>query len=411
MDADLRALTSRPWAIDPAHGCAFLQALGDVITARNAGAKPTKRSELVAATDSSGTRTLNMSGPMLHKPPAWLAEWGIDHTDTLGLAAQVAQADADPSVKSIVIHADTPGGMVGGVPELADAISATRKRVEVRVDGMLASAGVWAASGADSITATRSSEVGSIGVYTVRVDNSEALASRGLKVYLVSSGGVKGGGADGKVTPDMLAEDARIIGQLRDQFVAAVNAGRGRDLSDRATGAMWLASDAQRIGLIDKVTNAGSPVTEEPTMDLNPLAALAAKHPTKAGDILAMAAAGKTDAEIASHLAEAHRADEIAAAHKTAEEATAKVAALAAELKAAQEAKDALAAEIVGLKEKLGKSDKSKADLESLRKGAAPDPGHDNTVSAKLTKEQFANLTPEARAKHVATHGVHSVTN
>jgi ClpP class serine protease len=86
--------------------------------------------------------------------------------------------------------------MVGGIHELSDAITNARKPVAVNVDGMLASAGVWAAAGADSISATRSSEIGSIGVYTVRVDRSQALQNAGIRVHLVSSGGVKGG-ADG----------------------------------------------------------------------------------------------------------------------------------------------------------------------------------------------------------------------
>jgi ClpP class serine protease len=410
MDADLRALTSRPWAIDPAHGCAFVESLADIVRARSAGAAPKPRAEVVSASDVAGVRTLSMSGPMLFKPPAWLAEWGIDYTDTLALTDKLKQADADPSVKSIVIDADTPGGMVGGVPELGDAIAGMKKRVDVRVDGMLASAGVWAASQADSISATRSSEIGSIGVYTVRVDTSQALADRGIKVYLISSGGTKGGGADGKVTPDMLAEDARIIGQLRDQFVSAVNTGRGRDLSSRATGAMWLAGDAQRIGLIDTVTQAGSPVTEEPAMDLAPIAALAASHPTKAGEILALAAAGKTDAEIAAHLAEATRADEVAAAKAATAEATARADKLAAELKTEQDAKTALAAELETVKAALSAAGKSKSDLEALRLGAAADPGTDITASSKLTKEQFAALTPDARAAHIARHGVDSIT-
>jgi ClpP class serine protease len=307
----------------------------------------------------------------------------------------VQAADADPSVKSIVIHADTPGGMVGGVPELADAIANARKPVEVRVNGMLASAGVWAAAGADTITATRSSEIGSIGVYTVRVDTSQALADKGIKVHLVSSGGVKGAGADGRVTAELLAEDARIVGQLRDAFVSAVSAGRGRDLSARATGQVWLAADAQRIG------GASPSDTTEESMDLSPLAALAAKHPTKAADILKLAADGKTDAEIAQAMDAAAHADEIAAAKLAVTEASAKADKAAADLKAEQDKSAALAAEVAELKDKLAAAEKSKGKIDQLAKTAAKDPGDNSQVAPQeITRAEYER-NPAAYADRI----------
>lgn len=394
MDADLRALTCRPWAIDPAHGCAFVESLADIIRAKNAGAKPEKQTASQPVADAGGVRVLSMSGPMLHRPPAWLADFGVEYTDTLGLATEIAKADADPSVKSILIRADTPGGMVGGVPELADAISGAKKQVTVQVDGMLASAGVWAAAGADNITATRSSEIGSIGVYTVRVDTSQALADKGIRVHLISSGGVKGAGADGRVTPELIAEESRIVGQLRDQFVAAVSAGRGRDLSERATGQIWLANDAQRIGLIDTVSGGlpASDPTPEDSMDLSPLAALAAKHPTKAAQILQLAADGKTNDEIAAALADQARADEVAAAQKQAAEFKEAADKAAADLKAEREAHEKTKAEIVELKAKLAAADKSDGKLQALKEGAGQDPGHDEGAGElpKFTRQQAA---------------------
>lgn len=406
MEAGVRALFARPWAIEPAHGTAFIESLVGAESARQAGAQPVKRtaSAIVVNGDPS-VRVLSMVGPMLHKPPAWLAELGMEYVDTLGLADAITAADADPSVKSIKINADTPGGMVGGIHELADAITKSKKPVCVAVDGMLASAGVWAAAGADAITATRSSEIGSIGVYTVRVDRTQAMANAGIKVHLVSSGGVKGGGADGRVTDAMLAEDARIVGQLRDEFVSSISAGRGRDLSARATGQMWLANDAQRIGLIDTITGCESadPVQlQEETMDLSPLAALAAKYPAKACEILNLAAAGKTDGEIALALAEQVKADELAAAKVAAEIATAELAKAADALKAEQDAHAATKAE-------LAKIQATAKDLVVLA-DAAVDPGPDAKHEGEMTKAKFAALSPTERAVYLQTHPISSIT-
>lgn len=404
MDAEARAFFSRPWAIEPIHGSAFVASLAECIAARRAGAKSEAPAAPKPKPDANGVRVLSMRGPMLHRPPAWVAEFGIEHTDTLGLAAQIQAADADASVKSISIDADTPGGMVGGVPELADAIRTARKPVAVTVDGMLASAGVWAVAHADTITASRSSEIGSIGVYTVRVDKSKMLEDAGIKLHLVSSGGVKGGGADGRVTPDMLAEDARIVGQIRDDFVREISAGRGRDLAARATGHIWLAADAQRIGLIDTITGAAVPdaaETREDSMDLNPLAALAAKHPTKAGEILKLAAEGKTDSEIAMAMESAAHADALAAAEKQATDAKALADKHAADLKAEQDKSAALTAEVADLKGKLEASEKAHGKIKALGDTAAKDPGDGVVTSKAITKAEY-DKNPREYAKGLA---------
>jgi ClpP class serine protease len=305
MDAIVRSLFARPWAIEPTHGAAFMDSLFGALSVASAGAEPERKAEVAPVADVSGVRVLSMRGPMIHRPPSFLADIGLEYTDTLGLTAQVQAADADPAVSEIIIEADTPGGMVGGVPELADAIAGTSKPLHVRVDGQLASAGVWAAAHADTITATRSSEIGSIGVYKILVDTTARQAMAGINVHLVSCGGVKGAGADGRVTPELLAEDARAVGQLKDAFVSAVSAGRGFDASSRGTGQIWLAEDAKSLHLIDKITGE---TPKESGMDLKQFAALAAAHPNISAADLAALCDGKTDAEISAALADRARA-------------------------------------------------------------------------------------------------------
>lgn len=399
MHADARALFARPWAIAPEHGAAFCESILAAMDARAAGGEaPAKRDDKPAAT-TAGVRILAMNGPMLHRPPAWLADWGIEHTDTLDLAAQVKAADADPAVSSIVIRADTPGGMVGGVPELAEAIAGASKPVRVEVDGMLASAGVWAASGADEIVATRSSEIGSIGVYTIRVDTTERQKQAGVRVHLVSSGGVKGHGADGRVTPELLAEDARVVAQLRDDFVAAVSAGRKRDMADRATGQVWLAKDARKIGLIDSIMGEKP---EDSVMDYKQFAALAAAHPKIPVDELAALCDGKTDAEITAALADRAKAAELAEAKAALAAEQAKSEKLAADLKLAQD-------EIAKHKADAEKAAAAAAKIAGLASGAAADPGPDGDKAGAMTRAKFAALPPLEAARFIREHGASAI--
>jgi ClpP class serine protease len=282
--------------------------------------------------------------------------------------------------------------MAGGVPELADAIAGTSKPVHVRVDGMLASGGVWATAHADTITATRSSAIGSIGAYKIRVDTTARQAMAGIKVHLVSSGGVKGATADGRVTSEILAEDARIVDQIKESFVSAVSAGRGFDASSKATGQMWLAKDAKAIYLIDKITGE---TPKESGMDLKQFAALAVANPKISAADLAALCDGKTDAEISAALADRARADEIATIK-------ADLAASAAALKAEQDAHTATKAE-------LAKAQDSAKAITAL--AAAPtDPGADAGTADKMTRAKFAELTPTARAAYLKSNPIESIT-
>jgi hypothetical protein len=215
------------------------------------------------------------------------------------------------------------------------------------------------------------------------------LDEAGIRLHLVSSGGIKGAGADGRVTDAKLADEQRVINQMCASFVETLSAGRGRDMSSRATGQVWLASDAQRIGFIDTITGAAAPneILEE-TMDLSPLAALAAQYPTKAGEILALAASGKTDAEIALALDAAAHADALAAAEKCAADAKVVADKAAADLKAEQDKNAALAAEIADLKGKLAEAEKSAGKIAAAKLAAPADPGEVQNATA-ITRAEY----------------------
>jgi ClpP class serine protease len=79
-------------------------------------------------------------------------EW-FSETDYGTIRAQVKRALADPSVKTVDLLVDSPGGSVLGLPETADVIHRANKIKPVRafVTGIAASAAYWLASQASKV--------------------------------------------------------------------------------------------------------------------------------------------------------------------------------------------------------------------------------------------------------------------
>ncbi len=116
-------------------------------------------------------------------------DWFAD-TDYADVRATVKRQLADPSVRTIDLVIDSPGGSVLGLPETADTIHAANRVKPVRafVTGIAASAAYWLASQASTITLTPSGEVGSVGVLDLHADISKALDNAGVKITAVTAG-------------------------------------------------------------------------------------------------------------------------------------------------------------------------------------------------------------------------------
>src|SRR5690606_28406442 len=132
----------------------------------------------------------------------------------------------DPSISGIVLSIDTPGGVVNGVNELANAIRGARsqKRIVAYVGGMAASAGYWLASQASEIVIEETAALGSIGVRAVVTDTSKKDAEAG-RIEFVSSQS-PGKRAD-LSTEEGRARIQRHVDALADVFIATVGKGRG----------------------------------------------------------------------------------------------------------------------------------------------------------------------------------------
>jgi signal peptide peptidase SppA len=204
------------------------------------------------------TAVITISGYMIDGP-SWLADYGFAVTRDVTKAVDIAARDR--SVSEIILLPKTPGGSTSGMADLGDSVAgaARIKPVHAAVQGMAASAGYYAIANATRISAGRMDIVGSIGTYAVLYDTSKAMENEGIKPVLVSSGGNKGAGADGVVTPELVASMQRMIDSITNDFVQTISLGRKLSYQQAqalATGDIWSGSESLALGLIDSVETA-----------------------------------------------------------------------------------------------------------------------------------------------------------
>lgn len=171
----------------------------------------------------------------------------------------IRAASVDQAVASILLVIDSPGGYVAGTDDLARDVAAANevKPVVAFIEDLGASAAYWVASQAGKVYANPTAQVGSIGVFAVVEDFSKAAEVAGVTVHVLSTGPLKGAGAEGSpVTDEMLAAWQTEIDDTMAHFAAAVRKGRKMSPSafaEVSTGGTWIASKAKDLGLIDGV--------------------------------------------------------------------------------------------------------------------------------------------------------------
>lgn len=178
--------------------------------------------------------------------------------EALGQAVEDAADDA--KVKAIVFDVDSPGGNVAGATIFHQQVlkAKAKKPVIGQVQYLGASAAYWALSACSEIVAAPESLVGSIGVYAVHDDISEALALRGIKRNVLSAGKYKAEGVDGgPLTEDARAHVQTLIDGAYGRFVGDVARGRGVKPADvRAgygEGRVVGTDQALALGMIDRI--------------------------------------------------------------------------------------------------------------------------------------------------------------
>ena len=192
---------------------------------------------------------------------------GGQSAETFGRQFDAAVNDAD--IAAIIIDIESPGGTVQGVQELAAKIYAARgrKKIIAVANSFAASAAYWIGAAADEFVITPSGEVGSIGVYTLHLDESEADKQEGLKYTFISAGKFK---IEGNSTQP-LGDEAKAYYQGRvdaryETFTGDVAKFRGVSKTDVKNnfgqGRMLLADDAKKAGMVDRIATLDEVIEE-----------------------------------------------------------------------------------------------------------------------------------------------------
>jgi signal peptide peptidase SppA len=264
----LEAFRSARWAVMPE----TLNAIRDVLAARIGGAdtlagdfghkeRPKRAMEeiKIVANAAKGIRVVTTEGIIGKRLSSMEIECG-GGCDLDAVSEELASAVMDPRSNAVVLELHPPGGVVTGVPELAQQIAewSQIKPIVAFTDTRSCSAGYWLASQCTEIICTTSADLGSIGVYTAVIDSSEAWAKEGYKLELIKAGRLKAIGHPGtSLSDEQRAHLQADVDAVYAEFTKAVTTGRARAGAtvDEETmqGQVFFGAMAAARGLADDV--------------------------------------------------------------------------------------------------------------------------------------------------------------
>lgn len=167
-----------PLLIDRSAAEAMVTALADdfsvepMMDSRNleSMARPERQTALYE--DQDGVAVVPIVGELAHRATAINSMSGS--VGYAGMQTHLLKLSENPKVAGILLDMDTPGGEVGGLAELSEAIAEISQKMPVWAiaNSMMASAGYWIGSTVDRVIATPYAKVGSIGVVAMHIDIS-----------------------------------------------------------------------------------------------------------------------------------------------------------------------------------------------------------------------------------------------
>jgi ClpP class serine protease len=197
---------------------------------------------------------VSIEGVLTKAPDIFAYFFGGGNTTYRAIQSSLAIAQSDPTIKSVVLYVDSPGGTVDGLFETLGAIENFRAQKPLTVKAANAqSAAYGIAAAAGKIEATNAgSRIGSVGVAAsffvddsiIDITNTDSPDKR----------------------PDPKTEEGKAVVQreldaIHELFIDSIARGRGTDTGDVrenfGRGATLLAADAKKRGMIDAVAKPG----------------------------------------------------------------------------------------------------------------------------------------------------------
>ena len=178
------------------------------------------------------------------------------------VALALQSAFKDKHTQGVVLRINSPGGSPVQSQNIYDEMKRLRLKypaipLYVVVDDLCASGGYYVAAAADRIYVAKGSIVGSIGV---RMDNFGLVGlmeKLGIERRLITAGKNKA-----LLDPFLPLEESHrqiaveLIGEIHQQFIAAVREGRGKRLKetpDMFSGLIWSGAKSIELGLADAI--------------------------------------------------------------------------------------------------------------------------------------------------------------
>lgn len=208
--------------------------------------------------DESRTAILYIEGPLTAKSTGM--EMFCGGTSYEGLKEDFADA-VELGAKTVVFMTDSGGGEASTMMDTANYLRKMADDNNVKIisyvdGGMAASAAYGIICVSDEIVAQADSDIGSIGVLVRLMNDSKRVEQEGYERTFITAGSEKQPFAeDGSFRKEFLEDIQYKVDKLYESFTSHVATHRGMSVEAvKATEARtYLADDAMRIGLVDKV--------------------------------------------------------------------------------------------------------------------------------------------------------------
>ena len=211
---------------------------------------------------AGGIAIVPLHGTLVDSEPSWWMSY-LGYCSIPQIARSVAAADADPTVKDILLDVKSPGGHVSGLAAACDAVWAVRQRGAKRIwaaCSQACSAAYEIASQCERLYLAPDGMGGCIGTLYLLSDWSGYYTQMGVVKLRVASDGAdvyKGAGAMGtKITSAQIADYKRLCNEFRCLFNGIIQ--RGRGFSDAtmlalADGRVHIGANALQLSLVDGI--------------------------------------------------------------------------------------------------------------------------------------------------------------
>lgn len=228
-----------------------------------AGAYPLRRSSPKRAAEHWGQRgrvgVVVIDGTMVDGKNVDVPLLDIHLSGARTVVEALERMSKDPTVESIVLRIDSPGGSALAADKIWRAVRAARKRKPViaSMGAVAASGGYYVASAADEIWADPATVTGSIGIFFGKVDVARLAERVGVHAEQLSRGDHAGAHSMWRPYTDEEREtlEAKIAIWYR-LFLERVAAGRDMTVEEVdavGQGRIWTGDAALRVGLVDSL--------------------------------------------------------------------------------------------------------------------------------------------------------------